>query len=75
MVDLGAGAVRLEVRRVGADVVFRALGAGSFALRVALAAGRTLQAAVDHALVAEPGVDLACEIRALLDDRLLVLPG
>jgi hypothetical protein len=71
-VDLDAGPVRLEIRRAGDDVVLRALPAGTFALREALAAGRTLAAAVEEGLAADPSLDLAAEIRALLDDQLLV---
>ena len=71
VVDLGAGAARLEVRRLGDDVVFRTLPSGAFAFRAALAAGQTLEAAVERAFDAEPGFDLAREIRALLEERLL----
>jgi hypothetical protein len=71
VVDLSAGAVRIEIRRLGDDVVFRALPAGTFAFRSALASGTTLEDAVERALDAEPGFDLASEIRALLDERVL----
>lgn len=71
-VNLGAGPVRLEVRRDGEDVVFRALSTGGFALRQALAAGATLATAVDTALEAEPSLDVAHELRTLLDARILV---
>jgi hypothetical protein len=71
-VDLDAGPVRLEVRRDGEDVVFRALSPGGFALRQALAAGGTLETAVASALEVEPSLDVATELRALLDARILV---
>jgi Putative DNA-binding domain len=71
VVDLGSGAARMEVRRVGDDVVFRALAPGTFAFRAALSAGRALEDAVERALAAEPAFDLASEIRALLDERVL----
>ena len=71
VVDLAAGAARIEIRRLGDDVVFRTLPPGAFAFRAALAADRALEDAVEHALDAEPGFDLASEIRALLDERLL----
>jgi len=70
-VDLGGGEARIEIRRVDDDVVFRALPAGTFAFRAALASERTLEDAVERALDAEPGFDLASEIRALLDERVL----
>ena len=70
-VDLDAGGVRLEVRRVGDDVVYRALGPATFALRAALGAGQTLERAIEQALDADAAFDLAGEIRALLDERLL----
>ena len=73
-VDLDAGGAWLEIRRVGDDVVLRALPPAVFALRAALAAGRALEDAVEGALHADPTFDLAGEIRALLDERLLVDP-
>jgi hypothetical protein len=71
-VDLDAGPVRLEVRRDGEEVVFQALPPGAFALRKALASGRTLEAAIDSALGAEPSLDVAAEFRTLIDTRILV---
>lgn len=71
VVDLDAGCTRLEIRRLGDDVVFRTLPAGAFAFRAALAARRSLQDALDHALDAQTGFDLASEVRALLDERVL----
>jgi len=71
VVDLRAGGARLEIRRLDDDVIFRALPPGAFAFRAALAAGRTLEDAVERALAAEPSFDLASEIRALLDERVL----
>ncbi|HEV8474720.1 MAG TPA: DUF2063 domain-containing protein, partial [Methylomirabilota bacterium] len=72
VVDLDAGTVRLEVRRVGDDVVYRALAPATFALRAALAAGHTLEDAVERALAEDAAFDLTAEVRALLDERLLV---
>jgi hypothetical protein len=71
VVDLGSGEARLEIRRLDDDVVFRALPPETFAFRAALAAGRALEDAVERALAAEPGFDLAGEIRALIDERVL----
>ena len=70
-VDLDVGPVRLEVRRDGEDVVFRALSPGAFALRQALAGGGTLEAAVESALEAEPSLDVAQELRTLFDAGIL----
>jgi Putative DNA-binding domain len=72
VVDLAVGSVRLEVRRHGDDVVFRALPPGTFAFRAALVAGGTLEDAVGESLDVTPSFDLAAEIRALIDERLLV---
>ena len=74
-VDRDAGGASLEVRRVDDDVVYRALPPATFAFRAALAAARTLEDAVEQALDTDPAFDLAGEIRALLDERLLVEPG
>ena len=60
------------MRRLGDDVVFRALSPAVFAFRAALAAGGTLEDAVEQAFEAGPAFDLASEIRALLDERVLV---
>ena len=71
-IDLDAGPVRLEVRRDGEDVVFRALPPGEFALRKALASGETLETAIDSALGAESSLDVAAALRALFAARILV---
>jgi hypothetical protein len=69
-VDLDSESVRLEVRRRDDDVVFRALSAGSFAFRRALAHQEPLERALNAALTAEPSFDLTSEIRALVDEEL-----
>jgi hypothetical protein len=71
-VDLGAGGVRLEVRRVDDEPGFRPLAPGSFALRCALADGRPLADAADLAVVADPTLDLALALHDLLRDGVLV---
>jgi len=71
-VDLASRGARLAVRRIGDDVVFHALDAGRWALWQALGDRRTLGAAVDAALAAEPGFDLASAIADLLAGGLLV---
>ena len=70
-IDLDAGAVRLEIRRVDDEVLFRRLPAGSFAFRRALASHEPLERAVDAGLMADISLDLTSEIRALLDEQLL----
>jgi Putative DNA-binding domain len=57
-VDLDAGGVRLEVRRVEDEVVFRGLDAGNFAFRAELRRGSTLVLAAEAALAADPDFDL-----------------
>jgi hypothetical protein len=71
-VDLGAGGARLEVRRLGDDVVFRALGAPAFAFRQALAGGKPIETAAEAALAEEPGFDLTGAIQELLREAVLV---
>jgi hypothetical protein len=71
-VDLRAGGVRLEVRRVADDVVFRALSERAFAFRLALGGGASLEAAVERALVVDHRFDLASELRALFEGGLVV---
>lgn len=70
-VDLAAGGIRLEVRRVGGDVVFRALGPAIRAFRQALIEGRTLGGAAAAALALESAFDLAGALRALFDEGVL----
>jgi hypothetical protein len=71
-VDLGAGGCRLEIRQSGEDVVFRPLESGEFALRAALARGRTLEAAVDAALAQDPPFDMAPALRRLFGEGLVI---
>jgi hypothetical protein len=71
-VSLDAGAVRLEVCRLDADVVFRPLAAGTFAFRRALASGCELEHAVHAAQSADAGFDLTDTLRELLDGGLVV---
>jgi len=71
-VDLGSGGVRIEVRRVDTEPVFRAVGAGTFAFRSALLDGRALEEAAAAALDADEAFDLAQDIAALFGEQLLV---
>lgn len=70
-VSLDAGGVRLEVRRVEEDVVFRALDAGSHALRAALAGGAPLQRALEAARRADPAADPTLILQQLLSDGIV----
>ncbi len=70
-VDLDAGGVRLQIRRAAEDVVFGALPGGTFAFRQALGAGRTLAAAVEAGLAVDPALEVAAEVRGLLDEHLV----
>ena len=72
VVDLAAGAVRLEVRRVGDDVGFRTLDPAAYALRAAVAGGRALADAAAAALAVDPAFDLAGALHALLEDGAIV---
>jgi hypothetical protein len=71
IVDLTAGPVRLEVRRRDDHVTLRAVVPADFALRSALGAGATLEAAADAATAEDPGFDLAASLRTLLEEGLL----
>lgn len=70
-VDLASGGVRLEIRRVGGDVVFRSLDPSTFAFRQPLAAGDTLGEAAAAALRLAPAFDLGRALSSLLADELL----
>ena len=71
-VDLSAGGVSLEVRRLDDDVVFRGLEPGVFAFRQALAEGRRLAEAVGRALAADEDLDLPGALAAIIEEGLLV---
>jgi Putative DNA-binding domain len=71
-IDLGAGGVRLEVRRRGEAVTFRAVDDGDHAFRGALRAGRPLAEATSAALDADPRFDIAAALRDLLADDAVV---
>jgi hypothetical protein len=68
-VDLDAGGVRLEIARRGREVVMRRLPPGTYAFRGALAAGRTLEAAAESALAADPNFDVTEGVLDLFRDR------
>jgi hypothetical protein len=70
-VDLASGGVRLEVRRSGDVATVRALAAADYALRTALARGRTLEDAAAAALGVDPRFDLTAALHALLGERIL----
>jgi hypothetical protein len=70
-VDLGAGAVRLEVRRRDDVVTMRPLGSVEHAFRSRLAGGDTLEAVAAAALAEDAAVDLAAAIRSLLAEGLI----
>lgn len=70
-VDLGAGDVQLAVRRVGDDVIIRALDPASYAFREALRDGQTLEQAAAVALAIDARFDLTRAIHELLDTDLL----
>jgi hypothetical protein len=69
-VDLGGGGARLEIRRLGDDVGVRALDAGTYAFRAALAGGRPLGDAARAAADADPAFGLPAALQALLAERL-----
>jgi hypothetical protein len=68
--DLASGGVRLEVRRAGDIATVRALVAGDYALRTALARGNTLDDAAAAALDADSHFDLTAALHALLAERI-----
>jgi hypothetical protein len=75
VVDLDAGAVRLQVWREGDEVVFRRLSLAEETLRLALVGGGRLEAAVGAALAADADADPVALVRALLQEEVLVRPA
>jgi len=71
-VDLAAGGTLVEVRRRGDTVGFRTLAPAEHLFRAGLAAGASLERAVDAVLADHPAFDLIAALRALLDEQLLV---
>jgi len=71
LVDLDSGTAHLEIWRAGDDAVFRPLPPAAWALRAALAAGRSLEDAGGIALGVDAHFDLAGAIAALLSDDIL----
>jgi hypothetical protein len=71
LVDLDSGPAHLEIRRAAADAVFRRLPRAEWALRAALAAGRSLDEAGGAALAEDGQIDLAAAIAALLSEGIL----
>jgi len=72
VVALDSGGARLEIRRCEDDVAFRALDAGTWTFRAALAEGQRLDAAVAAALAADPAFDLTRAVRELFDEEIVV---
>jgi hypothetical protein len=72
MVRLEGDGVRLEVRRIADNVMYRLLDAGTFAWRAALAGHRPLEEAVEAALAAAPDFDLPTALQALFAAGLVV---
>jgi hypothetical protein len=70
-IDLGAGGVWLQVRRLGDDVGFRALDRGTFVFRQALAEGRRLADAVEEVMAVDARFDLAQAFAALVREDLV----
>lgn len=71
-IDLRAGGVCVEVRRLGDEAIWRVLPPAAHAFRAALAAGRTLEQAAGAALAADAGFDLPGAIHALFVEELVV---
>jgi putative DNA-binding protein len=71
-VDLDAGGVHLEIRRIGDDVGFRGLEPAVHAFRDALGHRRPLGEAAMAALAIDPSFHLARALHALLDEDAVV---
>jgi hypothetical protein len=71
LVDLDAGGVDLEVRRLGDDVVFRELTGSTYEFRRALLHGERLATAAERALAVDAAFDLGIALGALVQDGVL----
>ena len=71
-IDLAAGGVHLQVDRRAADVMLTALDAASFAFRLALLSGGTLEAAANAALGIDAAFDLTQALAALFTEGAIV---
>lgn len=70
-IDLAGGGARLEVGRLGAEVVMRALDAGTFGFRRALHRGARLEDATETALAQDAAFDLTTGFGALFRDAVI----
>ena len=70
-VDLGAGAVRLEIRRQDDAVTMRPLASVEQAFRSRLASGETLEAVAAAVTAQDAAFNLAAGLRSLLDEGLI----
>lgn len=70
-IDLRAGSVCLEVRRVGDDMIWRTLPTAEHAFRSALAAGGALGRAAHWALAVDAGFDLVGALHAVFAEGLV----
>jgi hypothetical protein len=70
-VDLRSGGARLEIRRLGDEVVFRALAPGVHALRRSIAEGDPLAVAAERALAEDPRLDLSRALADLVEGGLI----
>ncbi len=70
VVNLDAGGIHLEIRRVGGDVTVRAIDASRYTFRRALHEGHILEQAAAATLARDPLFDLTREIHQLLQDQL-----
>lgn len=71
VVDLVAGATRLEIRRHDDVVTMRRLEPVEHAFRSGLASGETLEVVAARAMAEDPMLDLPAALRALLDEALI----
>ena len=72
VVNLAAGGVHLEVRRIGHDAVFRALDRATFAFRLALDEGHCFEKAAATALALDDSFDLPAAFEALFAEQLAI---